>query len=339
MKRYDKQYFYDNIQKGRLPNFPKSIKVKSMKLQVVKVGDVDTDVVTKQSRQADDISGRASSLGVSFVSGIDWDQPLPIVRKREDKSLSLVDAFGRFEMFEVNGQKYWLMVVIECDEMNELRIRGWANRKLHRDESSTKDNIAHIAKMVRKGHVNKSEYSYKRELNIIEPYKSKEAKAEIIQKLVDMFGSNVTPKKKRFISYSATTLMKIWVNKHYADAKRLGFKLGAKGKPLFSKIGNCFYGVLQHTYESRKILQAVRYNLEKDVPTKLVGISDGTITSKKQLEKERRSSLRKLKKMTNELDDFYAKHKGKPDWDKIIIHMGFVPEDVSENPKELVNLK
>ena len=338
MKKYDKEYFYKNFGKGRVPNFPNNIKVKSMELQVVKVSDVDTDVVTKQSRTADDITGRASSLGVSFSSGMDWNQPLPIVRKREDKSLSLVDAFGRFEMFEVNGQKYWLMVVIECDEINELRIRGWANRRLHRDESSTKDNIEAISKMVRKGFIKKSEHAYRRELNIIEPNKSKEAKAQIIQTLIDKFGSKVTPKKKRFISYSATTLMKNWVNKHYADAKRLGFKLGSKGKPLFSKIGNCFYGVLQKDYEARKVLQAVRFNLEKDVPLKLVGISGGKITSKKQLEKERKSSLRNIKKITNELDDFYAKHGCKPPWHKVFIHMGFVPEDASENPKELVKI-
>ena len=130
--------------------------------------------------------------------------------------------------------------------------------------------------------------------------------------------------------------MKTWVNKSWADAKSIDFKLGSKGKPIFSKIGKCYYGVLQHGYEGRKIFQAIKYNLEKDVPLRVVGISNGKITSKKKLKNERVSSKTKLTKLTKMLDKFYAKHNGKPNWNEVIDHMGFVPESVNENQKELI---
>ena len=91
----------------------------------------------------------------------------------------------------------------------------------------------------------RTEYQYKKYLNIIEPHKTPEEKKEIISILVDKFGSTTKPKANRFVSYTASTIMKRWVKQHFADAKRLGFKLGLKGKPAFSKISNCYFGILQ----------------------------------------------------------------------------------------------
>jgi len=335
MKNFDKQYFDENYDKGRIPRFD-NIKVKSAKKEVLAIDDIDVDVFLDQIRVDDDIARRARSLGKSFESGIDWEQPLPIVKKRQDGSYSLIDAFGRFEMFEVSNQKYWLMVVIECNELTELQVRGWANRLVYRDPNSLKDNVELISTMVRKRLIKPTKVQYKKQINIIEPNKSPEEKDEIVEILFDKFGSTTPPKKKRFMSRSATTLMKTWVNKHWADAKSIGFKLGSKGKPLFSKIGKCYYGVLQHGYEGRKILQAIRYNIKSDLPLKVVGISSGKITGEKKLKNDRSDSKRKLTNLTKMLDSFYAKHNGKPNWNEVIEHMGFVPESVNENQKELI---
>ena len=174
MKNFDKQYFYDNRDKGRIPRFDNGIKVKSVKKEVLAIDDIDVDVFLDQIRVDDDISRRARSLGKSFESGIDWEQPLPIVKKRQDGSYSLIDAFGRFEMFEVSNQKYWLMVVIECDELTELQVRGWANRLVYRDPNSLKDNVELISTMVRKRLIRPTKAQYKKQINIIEPNKSPE---------------------------------------------------------------------------------------------------------------------------------------------------------------------
>ena len=232
----------DNIDKGRIPIIPPEIKIKSIKKIVGYIPDIDIDVYLSQIRTDDDIAARARSLDVSFANGIDWEQPLPIVKLRKDGSRSLVDAFGRFEMFELNNQNHWQMVEVECDEKNELLLRGWANRQTYRLVSSTKDNIELISTMVIKGFIKKrTEYQYKKYLNIIEPHKTPEEKKEIISILVDKFGSTTKPKANRFVSYTASTIMKRWVKQHFADAKRLGFKLGLKGKPAFSKISNCYF--------------------------------------------------------------------------------------------------
>tara|TARA_Y100000385_G_C13011371_1_gene601806 strand:+ start:91 stop:1116 length:1026 start_codon:yes stop_codon:yes gene_type:complete len=338
MKSFDKQYFYDNYDKGRFPQFDDNIKIKSIKKEVLAIDDIDVDVFLDQIRVDDDIAKRARSLGASFESGIDWEQPLPIVKKRQNGSYSLVDAFGRFEMFEISNQKYWLMVVIECDTLAELQVRGWANRLVYRDPNKLKDNVELISTMVRKRLIKPTKGEYRKQINIIEPNKSSEEKDEIVDILVDKFGSTAPPKKKRFISRSATTLMKNWVNKHWASSEKIGFKLGSKGKPIFSKIGKCYYGVLQHGYEGRKILQAIRYNLKKDVPLKVVGISSGKITGEKKLRNERVDSKRKITALTNILDEFYDKHNGKPNWDEVFHHLGFVPESVNENQKELIRI-
>ena len=338
-KNYSEKYFYDNFDKGRIPIIPKEIKIKSIKLVVAHIPDVDVNVYLNQIRTDDDVMSRARSLGISFENGIDWEQPLPIIKLREDGSSSLIDAFGRFEMFEINNQRYWLMVQVECDEKNEILLRGWANRQTYRLESSMKDNIELISEMVRKGFIKKTEFQYKKQLNIIEPHKTKEEKSEIIKVLVDKFGSTTKPKKKRFVSYTAATIMLRWVNKHFADAKRLGFKLGKKGKPAFSKISNCYFGILQYGYESRKILQAIAFNLKKDVPLKVLGLSDGKITGVKKLKKQRTAIKRNITRITNNIDNLYKKYNGNVPWDEVIDIFGFVPESVNEDVKEPVDYK
>jgi len=341
VKNYNEKYFMDNIDKGRIPIIPPEIKIKSIKKIVGYIPDIDIDVYLSQIRTDDDIAARARSLDVSFANGIDWEQPLPIVKLRKDGSRSLVDAFGRFEMFELNNQNHWQMVEVECDEKNELLLRGWANRQTYRLVSSTKDNIELISTMVIKGFIKKrTEYQYKKYLNIIEPHKTPEEKKEIISILVDKFGSTTKPKANRFVSYTASTIMKRWVKQHFADAKRLGFKLGLKGKPAFSKISNCYFGILQFGYESRKILQAIDFNLKKDVPLRVLGLSDGKITSMKKLKNQRAGIRRNLTRITNNIDKLYKKYRGNVPWETEVINIfGDVPESINENVKEPVNYK
>lgn len=337
MKKYNKKFFYDNFDKGRVPIVPDDINLKSIKLKVVAVDDVDVEVYLSQTRTADDVMARAMDLNSSFASGIDWEEPLPIIKKRRDGSLSLVDAFGRFEMFELNNQEYWLMAQVECDDNNELLLRGWANRKKYRKPSDIKDNVELISTAVRKGFIKPSEYNFRKYLNTIEPHKGKEEKAEIIQTLVDKFSSKIKPKAKRFVSYTAATMNKRWVSKHFADAKRLGFKLGPKGKPKYSKKSDCYFGIVQKGYESRKILQAIEFNLKKDCPMNVLGLSDGKITSKKKLKNDRTTISRNLTKLTNRLDAIYEKYNGNVKWKEVINLFGFIPEDVNEDVKEPVD--
>ena len=343
MKIYDRKYFEDNFDKPHIPNIPDNIKTGSVKKMILKVDDISIDSFLSQIRVNDDLLKRATSLGRSFATGIDWDQPLPIVKLRKDGSYSLIDAFGRFEMFELNGQKYWIMVVVECDELNEIRLRGWANRVTYDDKNSTKDNIETISTMVRKRMIKPTRRNFVKELNIIEPHKDSKEKAEIISTLIDEFKVTPTPKSKRFVSHTAATIMKKWVAKHFADAKRLGFKLGARGKPAYSKISDCYFGILQFGYEYRKLPQAIAFNLKKNVSLKVLGLSDGKITSMKQLKNQRSGVKRNLTRQTNNIDKLIFKYHGeksKIQWDEVIDIFGFVPESFgNEDPKEPVEYK
>tara|TARA_Y100000310_G_C20533470_1_gene739676 strand:+ start:48 stop:1088 length:1041 start_codon:yes stop_codon:yes gene_type:complete len=343
MKTYDRKYFEDNFDKPHIPNIPANIKTNSVKKMILKVDDISVDSFLSQIRVNDDLLKRASSLDSSFTTGIDWDQPLPIVKLRKDNgSYSLIDAFGRFEMFELNGQKYWIMVVVECDELNEIRLRGWANRVTYFDRNSLKDNIETISTMVRKRMIKPTRRNFNRELNIIEPHKDPKEKTEIISTLVDEFKVTPTPKSKRFVPYTAATIMKNWVNKHFADAKKLGFKLGSEGRPAYSKKSNCYFGILQYKYEYRKVLQAISTKVRKNVPLKVLGLSEGKGMTQKKLKSNRIGIKRNLSTIFNNFDklvEMYHGEKSKIKWDEVIHVFGFVPESVNEDPKEPLEYK
>jgi hypothetical protein len=342
MKQCERKYFEDNFDKPHIPNIPDNIKIKSVKKMILKVDDINVDTFLSQIRVNDDIAARARTLGVSFNEGIDWDQPLPIVKLRKDGGYDLVDAFGRFQMFELSGQKYWIMVVVECDGLNEIRLRGWSNRQMYFDRNSLKDNIETVTTMVRMKMIKPTKRNFVRELNIIEPYKDPEVKKDIVNSLMDTFKVKTTTKPKRFVSYSAPTIMKNWVNKHFADGKKLGFKLAAKGKPAFSKIADCYFGILQYKYEYRKVLQAIEMNVKKNVPLKVLGLSSGKGITLKKLKSDRAGIKRNMTKITNNIDSLVLKYHGEPSkikWDEVISLFGFIPEDVNENVKEPVEYK
>ncbi len=341
MKKYSEKYFRDNFRRAQLIDIPPYIKTDSIKLVIQKVDDVDTDIYLSQQRVGDDVTSRAHSLSISFESGIDWNEPLPIIRLRKDGSKSLIDAFGRFQMFDDNGHEWWIMIEVECNAFNEWKLRNWANRQKYRAPSSRKDNIEALKTAVRKGFIkNPTLRNLTIHLNGIEPHKPKEEKKEILSVLVDLYKKQAKPKKVRFLSWATTSIQKKWISRHFADAKKLGFKLGSKGKPMFSKISNCYYGIMVRTYEARKLLQAINYNLKKDVPLKVLGLSKDAITSKKKLKAERSAIRRNLTKLTNSLDEIYKKYNGNVPWEKEVIGIvGFVPEDVNEDIKEPVNYK
>lgn len=342
MQKYDRKYFEDNFDKPHIPNIPDSIKVKSIRKKILKISDINSDTFLSQIRVNDDIAARATRLNGSFNTGIDWDSPLPIVKLRDDGGYDLIDAFGRFQMFELNGQEYWIMIVVECDSHNELRLRGWANKQLFIVPNSTKDNIETISTMVRKKMIKPTKRNFTRELNIIEPHKDPDIKKDIVNQLMDVFKVKSTVKPKRFVSYSAATIMKNWVKPHFADEKKIGFKLGSKGEPLFSKLANCYFGILQYKYEYRKVLQAIAMNVRKNAPLKVLGLSEGKGMTMKKLKNDRAGIKRNITKITNNIDKLVSKYHGeesKIKWEEVIDLFGFIPESVNEDVKEPVEYK
>ena len=342
MKKYDRKYFEDNFDKPNIPNIPDSIKVKSIKKVILKVDDINVNTFLSQIRVNDDIAARARRLDESFDTGIDWDRPLPIVKSRKGGGYDLIDAFGRFEMFELNGQEYWIMIAVECDSHNELRLRGWANKVTYNVSNSTKDNIETISTMVIKKMIKPTKRNFTRELNIIEPHKDPDVKKDIVNQLMDVFKVKSTVKPKRFVSYSAATIMKNWVKPHFADEKKIGFKLGSKGKPAYSKKSNCYFGILQYKYEYRKVLQAIVMKVKKNVPLKVLGLSEGKGMTLKKLKNDRIGIKRNITKITNNIDKLVSKYHGeesKIKWEEVIDLFGFIPESVNEDVKEPVEYK
>ena len=342
MKIYDRKFFEENFDKPHIPNIPDNIKTKSIKKLILSIDEINVDTFLNQIRVNDDIASRARTLSQSFDEGINWDQPLPIAKLRKDGGYDLIDAFGRFEMFEMSGQKYWIMIVVECDSHNELRLRGWANKVTYREENSTKDNIETISTMVRKKMIKPTKRNFVKELNIIEPFKNPDVKKDIVNQLMDIHNVKSTTKPKRFASFSAPTIMKSWVNKHFADAKKIGFKLASKGKPAFSKLSNCYFGILQYKYEYRKVLQAIEMNVKKNVPLRVLGLSEGKGMTMKKLKNDRAGIKRNITKITNNIDKLVSKYHGeesKIKWEEVIDLFGFIPESINEDVKEPVEYK
>ena len=81
-------------------------------------------------------------------------------------------------------------------------------------------------------------------------------------------------------------------------------------------------------------------NLKKDVPLRVLGLSDGKITSMKKLKNQRAGIRRNLTRITNNIDKLYKKYRGNVPWETEVINIfGDVPESINENVKEPVNYK
>ena len=339
MKNYDKKFFEDNIHKvvSRPIIFPDKFKIKSQRIVIQKIEDVNTDLYMAQIRPKDNIEVRSTQLNTSFEGGIDWNEPPPVIRKRKGTNPDLLDAYGRFEMFEKGGQKYWIMVEVECDDKTALKIRGWCNRTKSSKTNTIADCVYQIEVAVSKKYIKATKRNYQTWLNDIEPHLDSNTKSQIINTLVDRLGTNPV-KPKKFISLSASSVMKNWVRPHFGDAKKIGFALAAKGAPKYSKVSDCYFGVVQRTYEDRKLLQAIMSYISSGVGYKLLGLSDSKATSKKALKNQRTSIKTKLTKLQNGLDRLYGKS---PDcgWENIIDVFGFIPEHSDEYKKEPIQYK
>tara|TARA_Y100000310_G_C20530972_1_gene738423 strand:+ start:66 stop:1076 length:1011 start_codon:yes stop_codon:yes gene_type:complete len=325
-----------NFDKFNLPVIDENIKITKITKEVVKLSDVATDSVLKQSRETDDIGKRVKSLKTSFKGGVDYNQPIPIVKRRKDGtlSLSLIDAFGRFEMFDDNKQEYWVMAVVECGGQAEIQLRGWANRVLPKEPNTMMDNVNNIAKQVEDRYITPTRKNFEEQLDIIEPHKSEEEKLQILSTLMEKFPkTKAVPKEKRFISYRTPTIMKNWVKPHFADANRLGFKLAPNGKTKLSEKADCYYGVNESGSEIRKVLAAVDRYVNKGKTTRLLSFISGRfLTSVKSMKSKRKATKSSFTKIQNNLDKLYE--NGKPDWNEVIDHMGFIPQHTSENIKD-----
>ena len=196
--------------------------------------------------------------------------------------------------------------------------------------------------MVRTKMIKPTKRNFTRELNIIEPHKDPDVKKDIVNQLMDVFKVKSTIKPKRFVSYSAATILKNWVKPHFADEKKIGFKLGSKGKPAYSPKANCFFGILQYKYEYRKVLQAIAMKVKKNAPLKVLGLSEGKGMTLKKLKNDRIGIKRNITKITNSIDklvEMYHGKKCKIKWEEVIDVIGFIPEDVNEDPKTPVDYK
>jgi len=324
-----------NFDKFPLPTIDERIKIKNLTKELVKLSDVSTDTYLKQKRQADDISKRAKKLKTSFSGGVDYNQQIPIVKRRRNGTLSLIDAFGRFEMFTDTKQEYWVVAVVECDSHSEHLIAGWANRKLEKVDNTMDDNIENIASSVRKCYITATRKNFEEQLDIIEPYKSPEEKLQIINALLEMFPkSKPVPKANKFTSVRTKTVMKNWVNKHFADAKRLDFKLGPDGRTKYSEKADCYYGVNESGSEVRKILSAVDRYVNKGKTTRILSfVSSKFLTSVKSMKNKRKATKSNFTKIQNNLDKLYEMFNGKPDWNKVLDQMGYIPHHTSEDIK------
>lgn len=327
-----KQQLLTDFDKFKLPVIGEDIKITKMTKELVKLSEVSTDTYLKQRRQADDIGARAKRLKKSFEV-IDYNQPIPIVRRRKDGTLSLIDAFGRFEMFDDDGQLFYPMTVVECGGHAEQQLAGWANRVLVKDDNSMMDNVENIATQVRKRYITATRKNFEEQLDIIEPHKPDEEKLQILSTLVEMFPTTKpVPKANKFISLRTPTIMKNWVKRHFAEADRLGFELGPKGKTKYSEKSDCYYGVNESGSEIRKVLSAVDRYVNKGKTTRLLSfVSSKFLTSVKSMKNKRRTTKSSFTKIQNNLDKLYE--NGKPDWNKVIDQMGDIPQHTSENRK------
>ena len=152
--------------------------------------------------------------------------------------------------------------------------------------------------------------------------------------LIKMFPkSKPVPKANKFLSYRTPSIMKNWINPHFADADRLGFELGPQGKTKYNEKSDCYYGVNESGSEIRKVLSAVDRYVREGKTTRLLSfVSSKFLTSVKSMKNKRRATKSSFTKIQNNLDKLYE--NGKPDWNKVLDQMGDIPQHTSENIKD-----
>ena len=110
------------------PIYPKEFGVKVVGIEIIKVDDVSVETYLNQIRVSDNIKSRGESLSTSF-NEVNWNEPLPVVKKTKNNSYELIDAFGRFSMFDDAGQEYWLMTIVEVEPEMEIDFKVYLNNK------------------------------------------------------------------------------------------------------------------------------------------------------------------------------------------------------------------
>jgi hypothetical protein len=331
---YTKQFFEENKEKWNvipplLDDFPT---LKYIKIKLTKVSDVNVNTVYAQIRVGDDISGRSEELKQSFKNGIDWTRPLPIVIDRGIEKPDLVDAFGRVEYFEEEDIEYWPMLYINDMAHGDLiDYKSYCNRVLAQVYNTKQDLIEAQKKKVDEAGMPPTRKNFLFGLNRSAGAIPDIMKQEIVNILMDCYKTKTNPTPQNYPSLNSKTLMKRWINPHWKDSDKWGFRLEKDGRSAKNKDKTIFTGVIPFGYGNfeNKLGTAVSDYLSTGLKTMFI-LGDGKkITGKKALEKNRKLAKKHIEKFKTKWDDFSKKSLN---WDEAFGFIGFKPQDNKHEP-------
>jgi|9_EtaG_2_1085328.scaffolds.fasta_scaffold41169_1 hypothetical protein len=327
-----KDYLEKNLHKFLVPIEISIDDVEILGVEILRRDSINDNTEHDQSRQHDDISSRATQLEHSYrVGGIDFTKPLPIVNKREDGVYDRIDSYGRDAAFQNLGIDYYPFLIVNCkDYMAETKLRLWANRTLPKTDNAERDIIAKYIDLYSKKFVGNTEKEIIKFVNDVEPHRQKESKDRIITSIKNKLKTK-KPKNKTW-TYSAAQIQTKWIDRHWQSAPTYGFFLHKK-KPLLNPQGNVYQISMTFGYEPRKIIDAIKRYVSEGIPTEVICNVSTSTSSKKSLDKKRLAIKNNIKKIQSNLDKLYGKNK---QWNRIIKFLGFVPQHIDEDIKNLI---
>ena len=320
--------------------FPDYFGVKNYGLAIIHKNDIIND--DYQIRVSEDLEKRGTTYANSFNVDIDWTQPLPVVQKMPNSNkFTLMSGYGRQEGFDLLNQDHYIYQVVSVDKKDCVPFRAYCNRRLPSLTNEIRDLEGAIIEQVEKGFVKPGKNNFTKFLNQVEPFMHPDTKKQIVANMIRYYTKKGVlkskPKSQRFRGYKSKTIMKSYINKHWASAKSYGFRLKKSGEKRLSECGNYYTGVLPIGYEHIKIIDAILDYAKTGIPTKFVVFQGNLIKDADDLEKMRINFLKNVDRIIEGFEKL--SNSSNPRFREAFEILGFVPQEfLTSEPqiKELV---
>jgi hypothetical protein len=326
----NKKELLDNLHRFKLPEISLD-GVEIIGLNVIHRDDINDEMFDNGARTQDNLSARSNSLQTSFINGgYDYNQPVGIVSDRGDGKYDRLDSFARSDAFMKLGWDYMVYCIVKCEnELSETSMRMWANRMIPKTDNTQNDLVQNAVNLLQKKLILNDETSIRKWLKSVEPNRD----SAFIEKCLITVKKKVKTNKPNEVTqtYTDQSIFSKWIKKHWANPPVHGF-IKEKQNGFNSK-RNCYQVTLPLGYEARKLQTALEHFVDAGKKTEFIlHISKG-VSDLQTLNKQRNSMRKNIKDFTDSLDKFYGK---KGDWDECFEIIGFVPQHIDEDIKQII---
>lgn len=326
----NKQTLIDNFSRFRVPDI--SIPgIEIIGLKIIHKDDINDEIFSNEARRVDNLSVRSDSLLKSYINGgIDYNDQVGIVSQRGDGKYDRIDSFARSDAFLKMDWDYMVYCVVKCaNDLAERKLKLWGNRGKPKTDNTQNDLVLNTVEAIQLKQLDNDVDSIRDFIETVEPHRD----SYFIDKCVSTILRKAKTQKpvEATQTYTDTSIHTKWIKKHWANPPAYGF-IKEKQNGLNSA-GNCYQVTLPMGYESRKLQTALDHFVDSGKKTEFIlHISKG-VSDLQTLNKQRNAMRRNIKEFTQKLDKFYGK---KGDWKQCFEVIGFVPQHIDEDIKQII---